>query len=317
VTRYGVVDIGSNGIRMILAEVQAGQVQILAARREHVRLGEDVYQHGEISENGMAAVVAATRGFSQDFQAASVQQTKVIATAATREASNRDQLVARVKQAAGIDVEVISGDREVWLLCLAVQGQIDMGSGRSLVLDLGGGSVELGTVDCGNVRGASFPLGALRLLRKTLDTTGSDSGQDLIESLSQQIEAQRDELSAVLQVLQTPFQRYVAVGGSIETLGDLAKQEDDTFDRDGVLAVSLATVRAWQVRLAQLPPRERQARYNLPPERVDTIVPAAMVTTFIGELANVKDVRIPRVDLRHGLLRELAGATLATGDGDD
>jgi exopolyphosphatase/guanosine-5'-triphosphate,3'-diphosphate pyrophosphatase len=314
VTRYGVVDIGSNGIRMILAEVRAGQLQILAARREHVRLGEDVYQHGEISEDVMAAVVAATRGFCQDFQAASVQQTRAIATAATREASNRDQLVARVKQAAGIDVEVISGDREVWLLGLAVQGQIDLGSGRSLLLDLGGGSIELGTVDGGNVRGASLPLGALRLLRKTLDTTGSDSGQELIESLGQQIEAQRDELSAVAQ---PPFQRYVAVGGSIETLGDLAKQDGDAFDRDGVLAVSLATVRAWQARLAQLPPPERQARYHLPPERVDTIVPAAMVTTFVGELANVEDVRIPRVDLRHGLLRELAGATLATGDGSD
>ena len=312
--RYGVIDIGSNGIRMILAEVRDGQVQVLWTRREHVRLGKDVYRDGEISAAVMAEVVAATRNFSRDCQAAAVQQTKAVATAATREALNRDELVARVKQATGIDVEVISGDREAWLLCLAVAEHMDLGMGRSLLLDLGGGSVELGTLDGGSVHGASFPLGALRLLRRTLVETGSDSGADLIASLSQQIEAHRDALSAICQ---PPFQRYVGVGGSIETLGDLARQDGDTTDMDGVLAVSLDTLRGWQTRLAKLPPGERQARYELPPERVDTIVPAALVTTFVGELANVDHVCIPRVDLRHGLLRELAGATLSPGDGDD
>ena len=99
VPRYGVIDIGSNGIRMILAEVQDGQVQVLQARREHVRLGTDVYQHGEISPAVMAEVVAAIRDFSREFQAAEVQQTKAIATAATREARNRDQLVTNPPRA--------------------------------------------------------------------------------------------------------------------------------------------------------------------------------------------------------------------------
>jgi len=313
VTRYGVVDIGSNGIRMILADIRDGRMEVLEARREPVRLGEDVYRDGQISDPVMAKVVAAILGFTRDCSAASVHATKAIATAATREASNRDQLVARVKQAAGVDVEVISGDREAHLLCIAVQGQMDVGAGRSLLLDLGGGSIEIGTMDCGRVRGASFPLGALRLLRAVLDTNGSESGDELVVALRRQVEAMRTELTVMVQ---PPFDRYVVVGGSIETLADLAHQEGDTFAMDEVVAVSLDTVRGWLPRLAALPPSTRQEQYRLPPERVDTIVPAAVVTIFIGELANIEHVAIPRVDLRHGLLWELAGATLSTGDGD-
>lgn len=298
-SRYGVVDIGSNGIRMLLAEIQDGELQILDTRREHVRLGEDVYRDGCISAAVMAKVATAIAGFMGDFEAASVDATKTIATAATREAQNRDQLVSRIKAATGVDVEVISGEREAALLCLAVHGRMDLRQGRSLLLDLGGGSIELATVGHGSVHGASFPLGALRLLQ------GLGSGEDLVAGLVRQLEARREELQAVAQ---PPFDRYVVVGGSIETLGVLAEQEE---------AMSLDTLRDWQERLARLPAEERQARYRLPPERVDTIVPAAVVTLFIGELAKVEQLAIPRVDLRHGLLWELAGVTLSAGDGDD
>jgi exopolyphosphatase/guanosine-5'-triphosphate,3'-diphosphate pyrophosphatase len=310
VARYGVVDIGSNGIRMILAAIQDGQLEILEARREPVRLGADVYRDGRISAVVIDKVVTAIRGFVDDCAAASVDATKAIATAATREAANRDHLVARIKEATGIDVEVISGDREAELLCLAVQKRMDLGQGRSLLLDLGGGSIELATVEGDHVHGASFPLGALRLLREIREIP---ENEDLVVSLYRRIEARRAELETIVR---PPFDRFVVVGGSIETLGGLAAKDGEALDEEGVMVVSLETVRRWQEQLAQLLAKERQARYQLPPERVDTIVPAAAVTTFVGELAQVERVAIPRVDLRHGLLWELAGATLSTGDDD-
>jgi len=313
VARYGVVDIGSNGIRMILAEIRDGHLKVLSSRREHVRLGEDVYRDGRISDAVMDSVVAATRGFARDFEAASVQRAKTIATAATREAANSDLLVARVKQATGLDVEVISGDREAMLLCMAVRGRMHMERGRSLLLDLGGGSIELAAVDNGAVRGASFPLGALRLLRGALDATGLVSGDDFVAALRQQVQASRERLAALVQ---PPFDRFAVVGGSMETLEELAAEEGATFVSEGIAAVSLDALRALLPRLSSLTPTARQTRFRLPAERVDTIVPAAVVTIYVGELAGVRHVTIPRVDLRHGLLWELDGATLSIGDGD-
>jgi exopolyphosphatase / guanosine-5'-triphosphate,3'-diphosphate pyrophosphatase len=313
VARFGVVDIGSNGIRMMVAEVRAGQMKVLQARREPVRLGEDVYRDGWISDAVMERVVTTILGFRAECDAVPVQTAKAIATAATREAANRDELVARVKQAAGIEVEVISGDREARLLCLAVNGCMDMTGQRCLLLDLGGGSIELATMDGGMAQGASLPLGALRLLRQVRDTSGKEWGEELVVALRRQVEARKPELQAIVD---PPFDRYVVVGGSIETLADLARQEGSACDMGGVTAVAVSTLRAWVHRLAELPASARQARFQLPPERVDTIVPAAVVTLLIAELAKVEHFAIPRVDLRHGLLWELAGVTLSTGDGN-
>ena len=149
--RIGIVDMGSNAIRFLVAEAAGGKLAILENHRLPVRLGRDVFHTGQIPEATMSATVDAFRRFRATCDRLGAKHVRAIATAAMREARNRDLLVDRIRQAANVEVEVISGTQEAYLLKLGVETRIDLQKGRSLLVDVGGGSVEVVLVDHGEV----------------------------------------------------------------------------------------------------------------------------------------------------------------------
>jgi exopolyphosphatase/guanosine-5'-triphosphate,3'-diphosphate pyrophosphatase len=307
--RYGIVDMGSNAIRTQIVEVGDGRTPVvLQSRREAVRLGQDVFLTGTIAEPAITAAIDTMRKFKENCDQLGVVHVRAIATAALREATNRDLIVERIRAASGVEIEVITGSEEAYLLGVAVADKVDLKAGRSLLVDLGGGSVEVTLVEHGQVVSAeSYRLGALRVLQALAAGKEQEQG-DFLELLEQYVRSLDQRIREGFGASR--IDRYVATGGNIESLADLIRHEGKGGVIDGTESYPLAALGEWAQRLALMTHAERVARLGLKPDRADTILPAAVVYFRLGQVAKVEQVLVPRVGLRDGLLREVLGGKL-------
>src|SRR5581483_9730607 len=163
--RYAAVDIGSNSVRMLAAEVNAaGRIQPLAEQRQVTRLGASVFQHGRISEEAIAFVCQTLAKMAEAYKTMDILAIRAVATSAVRDAGNQIEFLDRASAALGARVETISGQEEARLIHVGVQARWPHPSQRVLILDVGGGSAETILSDGGDlVQAFSRPLGAVRL----------------------------------------------------------------------------------------------------------------------------------------------------------
>ena len=169
-SRYAAIDIGSNSIRMLAAEVSshpsapAQTMQVLAADRQVVRLGRTVFREGKLAASEMELACQVLTRMAEQYRKLDVMGVRAVGTAALRDASNRDEFLARAAAIIGHPVEVISGLEEARLIHLGVQSVWPHPKQRVLMMDIGGGSAELILSEGGRlVEAFSKPLGALRL----------------------------------------------------------------------------------------------------------------------------------------------------------
>ena len=166
---FAAIDIGSNSCRLKIAKVVAHQLKTLAEDREVTRLGASVFESGIISPEAMALTLRALKRFQRAVQAHAVDQIRVVATAALRDARNGAAFQAWVKAETGWNMEIISGLEEGRLIHLGLMGQGAGGGepgvgGRVLLVDLGGGSCEITLSERKRIKETvSLPLGAVRL----------------------------------------------------------------------------------------------------------------------------------------------------------
>ncbi len=306
--RFGVVDMGSNAIRVMIAEVGGSDrdVRIIESHRAPVRLGRDVFLTGQIPEASIEATVEVLTRFRESCDRHGVASIEAIATSAMRDAQNRNEVLERIRAATDIDVRVISGTDEAYYLLSAVRQGIAIETGRSLLVDLGGGSVEIDLVQDGQVVSSdSYGLGALRVLR-ALESDGVEprGGASFLALLDEYIGAvegrMRDHFGEI------SVDRYVATGGNIETIADVLAGEGKVVREEGVEVCRLADLEDLTRRLAVRSYAERMRDFQLRPDRADTILPAAVVYYRIGRAARAETVLVPRVGMREGVLHELA-----------
>ena len=164
-SRYAAIDIGSNSIRMMAAEVRSKEgMQVLAADRQVVRLGKTVFLEGKLAASEIELACQVLGRMVEQYRKLDVMGVRAVGTAALRDASNRDEFLARAAAIIGHPVEVISGLEEARLIHLGVQSVWPHPKQRVLMMDIGGGSAELILSEGGRlVEAFSKPLGALRL----------------------------------------------------------------------------------------------------------------------------------------------------------
>ncbi len=301
-TRLGIVDMGSNAIRFQIAETTGGAIAILESHRLPVRLGRDVFQTGQIPEETISAVVDGFRRFRASCERLQVTHIRAIATSAMRDANNREVLVDRLRETCGVEIEVISGTQEAYLLKLAVESKIDLSTGRSLLVDVGGGSVEVVIVDKGQVIGAdSYRLGALRMIGAL--ATAETPGETFVDLLEKHLRSL--ERRIVDRFEGVKIDRYVAVGGNVESIADLVFARSGVGKQDGVECCTVAAMRAEILELSAMSMDARMEKRGLRPDRADTIVPAGIVYTHLGALAKVELVLVPRIGIKDGLMQEI------------
>lgn len=296
--RVASVDVGSNAIRFIAAEfTNRSERTVLHAERVPVRLGHDVFLTGELADGAMDAAVEALRGFRKRMEELEVEHYRATATSAVRESRNGGDLVRRVREEAGLELEVITGSEEARLVYLAVRSRVEMGRDRWILVDLGGGSVEVSLVDeAGILWSESHTMGSVRLL-EVLSGSGDDPGrfQRLLREYAATL-----QVPAAAQHLRPAG--VIATGGNIEALAKLGGRPP-RGGRPG--SIGMDELRETIRMLAGLSYRQRVEELGLRRDRADVILPAAMVYERVAELAGADRIHVPGVGVREGLLLDL------------
>ncbi|HEU4881162.1 MAG TPA: Ppx/GppA phosphatase family protein [Longimicrobium sp.] len=296
--RVGGIDVGSNAIRFLAAEFTApGKYQVLAESREPVRLGHEVFLSGKLARGAMEAAVQAIAVFRLQMEALGIRHYRAVATSATRESRNGEEFVARVRRETDIELEVITGSEEARLVYEAVKAQVPFGRKKWLLVDLGGGSVEVSLVDQATILWSeSHTMGSVRLLEE-LAVSGEEPGrfQRLLE-----------EYAATLRIPVIAQQwnpaGLIATGGNIEALAKLVGANPG---RGAVASLPLPELRGAIEKLSRLSFRQRVEQLGLREDRADVILPAAMVYERVATLAGVNAILVPAVGLKDGLLVDL------------
>ncbi|MGA9115527.1 MAG: Ppx/GppA phosphatase family protein [Bacteroidota bacterium] len=295
------VDVGSNAIRLAIAEAEAeDRITVLENVRDPVRLGQDVFTSGSIAEETMDRAVETFRGFRVLMDKHGVRLTKAVATSATREAFNREIFVDRVSQASGVDIEAVGPEEEARLIHRAVSARINLRNRLALLVDIGGGSVEITLTRNDEILSTeSFRMGAVRLLQVLEE---KKHGERHFNRLVQEyVEAARKRI--VKEVGEKPVDLCVGTGGNIESLADLRRE---LFPRKGEAGLTREELDALIRKLQGMSFDGRVQQLRLRPDRADVIVPAAIVLQKILRLAGADAVQIPGVGLKDGLLRDMA-----------
>lgn len=301
-TTLAAIDVGSNAMRLVIGRTCAGGgIEVVKNARAAVRLGEDVFARGRLSRNITTAATAAFRRFRAAIDEWEVEHTAAVGTSALREAKNRAALIHIIRKETGIELSVIRSIEEARLVHLAVSRKIDISKGEALLVDVGGGSVEVTlTADGVLIESRALTAGAVRMLHVLNDPRRGFS--DFMAQVEEVKSEAREWIAGVLG--HHLVGRLVGTGGNVESIGDL------TGRRVGRKATSYASpgdIQRIRTQLEALDYQERQRELRLRPDRADVIYPATIVVQALMSTVWANGLSIPRVGLKDGVLLELAG----------
>jgi exopolyphosphatase/guanosine-5'-triphosphate,3'-diphosphate pyrophosphatase len=289
------IDVGSNTILLTVAEYDANTgLRVIEEGEAQPRLGTGLASSGRLSEDAMQRALLTLTRMRDTCRRLGVQRVAAVATAAVREAQNGSEFVARV-HALDIPLQVISPQTEAALSYRSAAFRFPGGE-RTLVADIGGGSLELIGALAGEVKlSQSVPLGAVRLTE--LRTTG--------EKLREHI---RQVLSGAIQKTEWDGSRIIGSGGTFATLASVAlSRRGSTQPRIHGTTVPAVEVTQLLGRLATLTPGQRRETPGLNPERADIIVAGLAVVVELLDVVGASGVTVSGFGLRDGLLLEMAG----------
>jgi exopolyphosphatase / guanosine-5'-triphosphate,3'-diphosphate pyrophosphatase len=302
------VDVGSNAIRMVVGEVNSEwKVRAVENIRLPVRLGQDAFTVGFIQEEAVQSAIDAFLRFRRIADDFGVRKMRAIATSAMREASNGDFLVDRIANSSGIQVEIIDGDEEARLVTLAIADVIDLRKKRAVLVDIGGGSVEVTVTDGPNIVSTeSFNMGTVRLLNSLKvngnhQSASNGSNSDFSLLVQEYAEAPRRRIER--EIGDHPVNLCIGTGGNVEEMGKLRER---LFKGSSDKLITVGELEKLIKRLEGMSYRDRIQKLKLRPDRADVILPATIVMHVIARQTGVKEVTIPDVGLKDGVLLELA-----------
>ncbi len=309
--RLAAIDIGSNSIHMVIADVGAdGSITVVERTKEMVRLGRGVFVTGRIAREAMDLGIRTLRAFTRLARVRRAQRIRAVATSAVREAQNGSLFVDRARREAGLKVKVISGREEARLIYRAAAHSVGLGGSPYLLVDVGGGSVELVLVEQGRPRWLeSTPLGVSRLAEEYLPNDPPTARQR--KQLVTHIE---DELDGILRdVRRTGTTRAVGTSGTIHALVAMvhAARGDDPRRLHGV-SVTRAEISHLRRTVLGCDATQRSALPGADPKRVDLLPAAAILMETILRRGRIDDLTGCTWALREGILLELAGVTIPT-----
>ena len=310
--RCAVIDIGTNSVKLLVADVDGREVVPLFEASKQTRLGEGFYSTHRLQPGPITRTADAVAVFDAKARELSAS-VRVIATSAVRDAVNPAELTTVIQEESGLNVEVISGDQEAEWAFVGVTTDPALRSSPLLILDVGGGSTEVIVGREEQVRfRCSLPLGTVRLLATTspsdpptpaeLDACSDYIRQFFKAQLQPQLtgvlKGGADSLGSAIQV--------VATGGSASILGCMEAQLT-AFDRERLESVRLSRQRLqWHLnRLWSLALEQRKQIVGLPPNRADVILMGVAIYDGFLQQLGLPDVRISTRGLRFGAVSKM------------
>lgn len=295
---FAAVDIGSNSVRLSIAELSRGRLIPLHQDREVTRLGEAVFRTGSLDPQAMAQSLKVLRRFHRTVQSYAVDRTRVVATSAMRESNNGHIFAEWVRAATGWRIEVISGPEEGRLIHLGVAANLRRRPSKLVLIDLGGGSCELTFSTAGHIREIiSLPLGAVRLTQEFIhhDPPAKQEMKRLQEYIAEEM------VRIPRQWSRIRTKAAIATSGTAAALAGAAQSLK--LSR-GV--VTLDAVAKLLQRLSKMTNRQRAAIRGINQKRAEIVVAGATVYAHILSVCGLKSFRYSQLGLRDGILAQMA-----------
>jgi exopolyphosphatase/guanosine-5'-triphosphate,3'-diphosphate pyrophosphatase len=307
--RRAVIDVGTNSVKLLVAEVGKNRVVPVLEQSEQTRLGRGFYESHRLQPAAVVATAQAVKEFAEIAKRSNAASVRVIATSAARDARNRGDLLAAVGEACGFPVEIISGEQEADWVFRGVTTDPQLAAQRLLILDVGGGSTEFILGEQGHQFFCeSFPLGSVRLLEQLrpgdppTDAEFAQCRTWLKGFVHEQI---RPKLAPELAGDAERRTQLVGTGGTTSILACI-ENAMPRFDRERIEATRLSRTRLQELaaRLWSLPLNERKQIVGLPPNRADVILMGAAIFQFVMEEFNLSDLRASTRGLRFAAVME-------------
>ena len=300
--KLAVLDIGTNSIHMVLAEVQPDySYKILDRFKDMTRLGDGVFTSRRLSDQAMMRGLEVIRSLVTLARNKGYEQIEGVATSAVREARNGGEFLDHVMQQTGLTVRVITGAEEARLIFLGVQNSVALPESPTLVIDIGGGSVE---VIVGNreaiFQARSLKLGAIRL--KDLYLSKTPPSKAMLRELEAAVTVQ---LKTALGSYKTKrVEQVIATSGMAGNLAEVIhlQRTGRPLPQLNLAKVSAKDIAAVEKRLADASLKTRLAMPGLDPKRVDTLLPAAIVFRILLELLQKTELIICDKAIREGII---------------
>jgi len=284
--KLGAIDVGSNAIRVLIAEVKkplgVWQFSKIAYLRLPVRLGDDVFEKGKISDQKIERFMEGMKIFKSMLQFYQVDAFRAIATSAMRDSSNAKRIISRVLKETGIQLEVISGKEEAELVYLTFQ-LINNVKSNYLLIDVGGGSTEITLFQEKQIHAArSFQIGSVRLLKNKVK-------EDVWEKM-------REWLLAEIKPHQP--EKVYGAGGTINSVLKIVERSTKDPVSNGDLKKIIKKLEGMSV-------EEMIVRFPIKADRADVIVPAMEIYSFILDTLQLDQIFVPKMGLSDGVLLDL------------
>ena len=299
--RIAAIDIGTNSVHMIVVQVRPDlSFEVIDREKDMVRLGAGGLDGRNLTPTAMNAALQTLAKFKRLAESHKVDEIVAAATSATREAENGGDFIAEVDRQTGIRIRVISGTEEARLIHLAAGYGVDIGGTTAVVVDIGGGSVEVTLGSASRLTlGRSFKVGVIRLTQRFVQSDPL-SGRDerrIVKHLNREMGAYLD------QIVARGFDRVIGTSGTILSLGAMAA-EDGAGRVDDLrnLRVSAKALHRLRKRIVQADIEERMTIPAMDPRRVDLSVAGSVLFDTILRKLGADEFTLCDLALREGLV---------------
>lgn len=285
--RYGAIDIGSNAVRLLIAEIIENNDSVSFKKntliRVPVRLGDDAFLHQHISDKKAADLLKTMQAFRNLMDVYKVTDYLAYATSAMREAKNGAEVVETIIKEANINLEIIHGQKEAKVIYASHAEQAIDKSKTYLYIDVGGGSTELSLFASGDlVASRSFNVGTIRIL----------DNQDTEETWNEMHEFLREHTRHFKNI------SGIGTGGNINKLYKLAEEKDKA-------PISFTKLKSLYTYLNSFSLKDRINVLGLNQDRADVIIPACEIYLSVMKWGGIKSMYVPSVGMVDGIIQTL------------
>jgi len=295
--RLGVLDVGSNTVHLQIVDTSPGaRPNPTFNYKEELKLTQYISEDNFVSDEGIEKLRSSIKRAIEQSASVQTQELLPFATSALREASNGEEIINSINKDFKIDLQVLSGEEEAKLTFLAARRWFGWSSGRLLVIDIGGGSLEMAVgVDESPEIATSLPLGAARLTKDFL--RGDPYTDKSIRALRDHIENKLEQILPSL-VKHQDTDRAIATS---KTLRTLARLSGDWFDGSGK-NITVESVRKISAKLSEMDESTRAKLPGVSENRASQIVAGAFVAESVMRNLDIKELEICPWALREGVV---------------
>lgn len=288
--KYAAIDIGSNAMRLLVANVVEGKKGLKHKKsslvRVPIRLGEDVFTGGAITPEQQDRMINAMKAYWHLMIVHKVEKYRACATSALRESSNGQEVIKNILEASGIQIDLISGEEEARIIYSTHIEKLLGKNDKTLYVDVGGGSTEISFFSKKKlIDSKSFKLGTVRLLQ---GSEAPNAWQEMEEWIKKT--TKKHDIDYI-----------IGSGGNINKLVKLSNERTGEVDKN----ISLEQLKDLFQHLNSFSYDERVSELELNPDRADVIIPASQIFLNVMEWGEIKKVYVPKIGLSDGLIKEL------------